>query len=65
MSSQIFGNLIGASIITQTSGPSFFLIMGLIMIFCVCCFYFLRKPNKFDGEEEGEHEEHESFMKLM
>ena len=38
MSSQIFGNLIGAYIIEDTSGPSFFAIMSLIMFIAVLGF---------------------------
>lgn len=54
MASQIFGNLTGALIITHASGPSFFLIMGMIMLFSVIGFFFIRKPYKYDEQEEEE-----------
>ena len=44
MSAQIFGNLIGALLIRQTSGIWFFLIMGIIMMFPVVGFIFLKTP---------------------
>lgn len=48
MSTQIIGNFIGAEIITKTFGPSFFIIMGLIMVAVTFMFLFLRHPKKFD-----------------
>ena len=48
MSSQIFGNIIGARIITRTFGPTFFIIMGMIIIFALLCLFFLKVPKKFD-----------------
>ena len=44
MSSQIFGNLIGAYIIEDTSGPSFFAIMSMIMFIAVLGFCKLKLP---------------------
>ena len=46
MFSQIFGNLVGALIITRTSGPMFFLILGIIMVSGTLMFLFVRPPKK-------------------
>ena len=45
MSSQIFGNLVGGLIITHTSGPIFFLIMGIITLVSGLLFLCLKKVN--------------------
>jgi hypothetical protein len=42
MSSQVLGNLIGSIIVTRTSGPIFFLIMGLIVLAGNMMFLFIR-----------------------
>jgi hypothetical protein len=44
MASQIFGNFIGAQIIENTSGPSFFAIMSIIMFIAVLGFCKLQLP---------------------
>lgn len=43
-SSQIFGNLLGALLIEKTTGPTFFLIMGSIMMVAVTGFLFIKYP---------------------
>lgn len=53
MSSQIFGNLIGSEIITKTFGPTFFIIMGLIIIVVMFVLLFLRMPKKFANDTTG------------
>lgn len=44
MSSQILGNWIGSELILDASGPSFFLIMGAIMVLAIFGFLFIEKP---------------------
>lgn len=67
MGSQIFGNLTGALIITKASGPSFFLIMGIIMLISVIGFYFLKHPHKFEVVESGSEniEEPQTFTEMI
>jgi len=51
MSSQIVGNLIGSIIIKKTSGPSFFLIMGCVLLSSLLGYCFLIIPkNKIDDD---------------
>ena len=44
MTSEIIGNWMGSILILESSGPSFFLIMGSIMVVAVLSFMTLRKP---------------------
>ena len=56
MASQIFGNFAGAIIITRASGPIFFLIMGLIMLFSVTGYVFVKHP-KYESQIEAKEED--------
>lgn len=55
MGSQIFGNLIGAILITDISGPSFFVVMTAIMFVAVACFGLLKmsEPTASKSVEES------------
>ena len=44
MSSQVVGNAIGGVMIKETSGPMFFLLMGIGMLVVVACFCCIKKP---------------------
>jgi hypothetical protein len=44
MASEIIGNWMGSYLIVEESGPSFFLIMGGIMVVAVLSFMTMRKP---------------------
>ena len=44
MSSQVVGNAVGGFMIEQTSGPMFFFLMGLGMLFVTMFFCCIRKP---------------------
>jgi hypothetical protein len=46
MSAQIFGNLTGGLMILETSGPLFYLIMGLVMMVAMLGFIVIKIPNK-------------------
>ena len=50
-SSQIFGNLTGALIIENTTGPMFFFIMFCIMVLAVIGFTFIKIPTQVEPEE--------------
>lgn len=58
MASQIIGNFIGSYIIEDSSGPTFFLIMGAIMLVGNVGFLFLQPPHQdidkqIDSKFEG------------
>ena len=44
MSSQIFGNYIGALTIEETTGPYFFANLLVLMLIVTPCFYLLKDP---------------------
>ena len=53
MSAMIIGNVVGAQIITRTSGAIFFGIMWLIMMTGVFGFCFVTVPEEHEEEELG------------
>jgi predicted MFS family arabinose efflux permease len=52
----VVGNLVGSILILKTSGPSFFLIMGLIMFVGMTGFCFLKKISKDDDVKNNQVE---------
>ena len=56
MAAEIVGNLTGAIIITKASGPSFFIIMGVIMVVDVIGFFFMKLPDRHESEGHEEEE---------
>lgn len=75
MSSNIFGNWIGSYLILQTSGPVFFIIMGIIMIIGQTGFLGLQKPKSIEPvnqqqqelleHDDVETDQEESFMQVV
>ena len=49
MFGQIIGGYVGAVTIEGTSGPSFYLIMGGLMMFAMPAFYVMRIPEPVDS----------------
>lgn len=66
MGSQIAGNAVGAAIITSSSGPIFFVIMGIIMLASTALFMCLRQPHTFSLMKDVPVEEfHDPFLVTM
>ena len=53
MSSELLGNAVGGYIITQASGPLFFLIMGGISLSAVFAFSFTILPNSNEIDDDS------------
>jgi hypothetical protein len=56
-SSQIFGNLLGALLIEKTTGPTFFVIMGSIMMVAITGFLFIKYP-----KDKSKHDDYTQIV---
>jgi hypothetical protein len=62
MSSQIIGNAIGGYIIVRTSGPEFFIIMGIIMFVPSIALGFVIYPEKEDAAQLSDMKQEKPSM---